>query len=63
MHACLELGAERKMFNSFVIVIGKVDEEKEIWVVELLLFCLCFLRRQMEGTELLFVRYMESYCL
>lgn len=40
-HATLEIGAHKKMMNSFVLIRNESDEEKEVWVGRALLLFLC----------------------
>lgn len=51
-------GAERKVLNGFVKLRGEGDEGGKIWV-EVLLWCLCFVRRDTEGVVLALLQHTE----
>lgn len=56
MYASGDFGAERKLLNRQVKVIGEGDKEKESCVARKLLLCVCSGEGDMELT---FVHYME----
>lgn len=55
-----EPGAARKRFNSFLVVIGEGDEEKEIREARVMLLCRCYMMTDTKSLELAFMEYMES---
>lgn len=54
-----EVGAERMMMTSFLLIESESEKEEEIWLRKLLLLFLCDVREDEECSGMAFLRFMK----